>query len=70
VSELEFNVPFQHKHGYIRDDPGVVLLWFQSILSVSFGRFFETKLRSQFWFKFFWWMGRSAVHRKAGYGQL
>jgi len=20
VSELEFNVPFQHKHGYIRDD--------------------------------------------------
>jgi len=22
VSELEFNVPFQHKHGYIRDDYG------------------------------------------------
>jgi len=21
VSELEFNVPFQHQHGYIRDDP-------------------------------------------------
>jgi len=20
VSELEFNVPFQHKHGYIRDE--------------------------------------------------
>jgi len=23
VSELEFNVPFQHKHGYIRDDRAV-----------------------------------------------
>jgi len=24
VSELEFNVPFQHKHGYIRDErPGM-----------------------------------------------
>jgi len=22
VSELEFNVPFQHKHGYIRDEYG------------------------------------------------
>jgi len=22
VSELEFNVPFQHKHGYIRDEIG------------------------------------------------
>jgi len=22
VSELEFNVPFQHKHGYIRDEKG------------------------------------------------
>jgi len=20
VSELEFNIPFQHKHGYIRDE--------------------------------------------------
>jgi len=23
VSELEFNVPFQHKHGYIRDEETV-----------------------------------------------
>jgi len=22
---LEFNVPFQHKYGYIRDDPGHVI---------------------------------------------
>ena len=27
VSELEFNVPFQHKHGYIRDDFEPRLLW-------------------------------------------
>ena len=25
MSELEFNVPFQHKHGYIRDErPGMI----------------------------------------------
>ena len=23
MSELEFNVPFQHKHGYIRGDVGI-----------------------------------------------
>jgi len=27
VSELEFNVPFQHKHGYIRDDTDGGEIW-------------------------------------------
>jgi len=26
VSELEFNVPFQHKHGYIRDDFVIIVV--------------------------------------------
>jgi len=35
VRELEFNVPFQHKHGYIRDDklvvqPGLITGWSNS----------------------------------------
>ena len=25
ISELEFNVPFQHKHGYIRDESKVII---------------------------------------------
>jgi len=32
VSELEFNVPFQHKHGYIRDDWYDVRVWWLSAL--------------------------------------
>jgi len=24
---LEFNVPFQHKYGYIRDEAGIVMHW-------------------------------------------
>jgi len=27
VSELELNVPFQHKHGYIRDDKEACITW-------------------------------------------
>jgi len=27
VSELEFNVPFQHKHGYIRDVTKFAQTW-------------------------------------------
>ena len=30
VSQLEFNVPFQHKYGYIRDDVYLVKLLFES----------------------------------------
>jgi len=27
VSELEFNIPFQHKYGYIRDESGSSISW-------------------------------------------
>jgi len=36
VSELEFNVPFQHKHGYIRDEIlSLVLLLLNIHVSLS-----------------------------------
>jgi len=39
VSELEFNVPFQHKHGYIRDElyrGGIWIGEIQFCLEVAF----------------------------------
>jgi len=38
VSELEFNVPFQHKHGYIRDDPQY-MVWREALTEIDLRTF-------------------------------